>query len=279
LNKKKNFKFKNIDLGDINEYRSALEEFGKEYRIDEVWHMAANSDIAAGIADPNIDLRDTYLTTHNTLILMKEAGIKNIYFASSSAIYGDLNGKTLSEDVGPILPISNYGAMKLASEAAISAAVESFLERGFLFRFPNVIGTPATHGVIFDFIHKLRNSPKELIVLGNGTQQKSYLHVDELIDAMVLIKNRSLEKLAVFNIGPYDEGVTVKYIAEAVVAQISPGATISYGIGDKGWSGDVPKFHYSIAKILELGWRPNLNSAAAIDRAVSEIAAQGFLEE
>jgi UDP-glucose 4-epimerase len=242
--------------------------------IEEVWHMAANSDIPAGIINAEVDLNDTFMTTFNTLQLMKELGIPIIAFASSSAIYGNLGEKKLVEDIGPLFPISNYGAMKLASEVAISASVESHLKQAFIFRFPNVIGIPATHGVILDFINKLKETPDNLDVLGDGTQQKTYLHVEELIDAMLFIRNNSNEDIAYFNIGADDEGASVKYIAEEVVKAVSPGAKITYGTGNKGWIGDVPKFSYSISKLLSLGWRPKLSSLESVKKAIIQITTE-----
>jgi UDP-glucose 4-epimerase len=164
--------------------------------------------------------------------------------------------------------------MKLASEAAISAALESHLDCAYLFRFPNVIGVPATHGVILDFIRKLQDSPANLNVLGDGTQQKSYLHVEELIGAMLFIRDQASDSLNYYNIGADDEGVTVRFIAETVVERVSPNARISYGVGNKGWVGDVPKFSYSINKLAMLGWRPSLGSAQALQKAVAQIAKQ-----
>ena len=268
------FAFEVVDLADIAAYRRALRALHSRSRITEIWHLAASSDIPAGIADPHVDLRDTFMTTFNTLLLMKELGIDTIAFASSSAVYGDLGERNLTEDSGPLFPISNYGAMKLASEAAISAALESCLSRAFVFRFPNVIGVPATHGVILDFIRKLRAAPGKLDVLGDGTQQKSYLHVDELVDAMLFIRGRASDKLSYYNIGADDAGVTVRYIAEQVVERIAPNARIAFGQGSKGWVGDVPKFRYSTAKLSNLGWRPTLGSAQAVRRAVGEVAEQ-----
>lgn len=269
-----NFAFDVVDLADINAYRRALNGLHSRNRITEVWHLAASSDIPAGIADPHVDLRDTFMTTFNTLLLMKELEIQTIAFASSSAIYGDLGGRILTEDIGPLFPISNYGAMKLASEAAISAALESYLNRAFIFRFPNVIGTPATHGVILDFIRKLKATPENLDVLGDGTQRKSYLHVDELVDAMLFIRKHACETLNYYNIGTDDDGVTVRFIAEKVAERVAPGARITFGQGDKGWVGDVPKFTYSIARLSNLGWRPRLGSAQAICKAVDQVAEQ-----
>jgi UDP-glucose 4-epimerase len=235
-----------------------------------VWHLAANSDILAGVRDPSVDLRDTFLTTFNTLRVMKERQLKRIAFASTSAVYGPLTGP-LSENAGPLFPVSGYGAMKLASEASISAAVESFLEHAWIYRFPNVVGAFATHGVIFDFLNKLRKNPAELEVLGNGNQCKPYLLVDELVDAMLFIQKKSAERLNYFNIGPLDEGTTVREIAEEVLRVAAPAATIRYTGGDKGWVGDVPRFSYSVAKLQALGWQPRCSSVEAIQSTVQSL--------
>ena len=268
------FAFEAVDLADLDAYRHALRALHDRRSITEIWHLAASSDIPAGAADPRVDLRDTFGTTFNTLLLMKELGIKTIAFASSSAIYGDRGEARLTEDAGPLFPISNYGAMKLAAEASISAALESHLGRAFVFRFPNVIGVPATHGVILDFVRKLKATPGRLDVLGDGSQRKGYLHVEELVDAMLFIRARALEPLSYYNIGASDEGVTVKFIAEKVVERVSPGARIAFGRGRKGWTGDVPVFRYSVAKLEGLGWRPRLGSAQAVCRAIDEVASQ-----
>jgi UDP-glucose 4-epimerase len=268
------FRFQRVNISNLNEYRNALNSILGGCTVTEVWHMAANSNIPAGVNDAGVDLRDTFMTTFNTLEIMKELKISTIAFASSSAIYGDLGGAKLVEDIGPLFPASNYGAMKLASEAAISAAVESFIDKAYFFRFPNVIGVPATHGVMLDFIRKLKVTPDNLVVLGDGTQQKCYLHVEELIDAMLFIREKSSDRRNYFNIGADDEGVTVKYIAEQIVKTVSPEASISYGIGNKGWVGDVPKFSYSIRKLHNLGWKPKLSSAQAVAHAVKQIALQ-----
>jgi len=245
--------------------------------IDAVWHLAANSDIAAGTSDPRIDLRDSFLTTFEILLQMRRLGIPRLLFASSSAIYGDHGDAELSEDVGPFFPVSNYGAMKLASEAQASAAAEAFLAQVIHFRFPNVIGVPATHGVLVDFITRLKAEPDVLRVLGDGTQRKPYLHVSELLDAMLIGDAKATAKVSAFNIGPVDDGATVKWIAEQVVARVSPGARIEYGAGNKGWLGDVSRFSYSTARIAGLGWSPRLGSHAALTRAIDEIArAEGF---
>jgi UDP-glucose 4-epimerase len=240
--------------------------------IDTVCHLAANSDILAGIADASIDLRDTFLTTFHVLGAMRRFGVATVAFASSSAIYG-VHQRPLAEDTGPLFPISNYGAMKLASEGIISVAAESFLSRAYILRFPNVVGGRATHGIIFDLIRKLRRSPKVLEVMGDGNQQKPYLHVSELVDAMIFITSHAMERLNVFNISVSGEGVTVRSVAETVVRLVAPGTPISYESKDRGWAGDVPRFQYAIDKLSALGWVAKLSSMQAIERAIIECRA------
>lgn len=269
------FRFAVADCADLDAFRNAVATQASQGRIDEVWHLAANSDIPAGNADPHVDLRDTFLTTFNALIVMREQAIATIRFASSSAVYGDHGDARITEDTAPYRPASNYGAMKLASEAQISAAAEGFLARADIFRFPNVVGTPATHGVIHDLAQKLGRTPGNLEVLGNGTQQKVYLHVDDLLDAMFFIAERAAERRNVYNIGPVDDGVTVKFIAETVRAAISPQARISYGPESRGWVGDIPRYRYSTERLARLGWSPPHDSAASVRRAVAEIVGEG----
>jgi UDP-glucose 4-epimerase len=268
-------RFIELDASDSSPVLAALKDYHGVHPVSAVWHMAANSDIPAGIADAGVDLRDTFMTTYVILEAMKNLGIKNLVFASSSAVYGDHGTDcALREDTGPLLPISNYGAMKLASEALISAGAESFLEHVWLFRFPNVVGVPATHGVILDFIRRLKTNPEQLSVLGNGTQQKAYLHVDELAAGMLFMTENSNEKINLYNIGPADAGCRVADIASAVVERLNPKAGIVFGEEGRGWIGDVPKFRYCVDKAAKLGWQAKLSSLEAVRRAVDEIARQ-----
>jgi len=261
------FQFRRLDVNQTGACLEFLKPLGADW--ETLWHMAANSDIQAGGVNPEVDLTATFLTTYNSLKLMQELSIPEVAFASSSAIYGDHQG-VLREETGPLFPISNYGAMKLASESVISAAAERFAKRAWIFRFPNVIGPRSTHGVIYDFLKKLKKTPRELEVLGDGTQQKPYLHVSELIEAMIFVYQKSRDRRNCFNIGPTDTSTTVRYIAEAVVRAASPSAKIRYGTGGRGWVGDVPKFQYSIEKVQKLGWSPKLTSNEAVEQAIRE---------
>ncbi len=263
--------FRQVDCADADAMAEALASAGGQ--LTNVWHLAANSDIPAGVADPRIDLHRTFQTTFGVLELMKRKGAHTLKFASSSAIYGPLGDVAIFEDIGPLSPISNYGAMKLASEAQINAAVEAYLPRAEIYRFPNVVGAPATHGVIFDFVNKLLLNPERLDVLGDGTQRKAYLHVDDLVEAMGHISLLEGRRLT-FNIGPCDEGVTVRFIAETVRDRIAPAASIAYGDGPRGWVGDIPSFRYSVQRLMDTGWRPSRSSKEAIVRAVNEIVEQ-----
>ncbi len=261
------------DVNDRSELSKILARESGLGRLDMAWHLAANSDIRAGVADPDVDLRDTFLTTFNLLKMLREHGIARLAFALTSAIYG-MQPCPLTEEMGPLLPILSYGAMKLASEAAISAALESHLSRAWIFRFPNVVGSRATHGAIYDFCLRLKNEPAWLDVLGDGSQEKPYLHVSELVEAMLFIVERAQDALNFYNIGTAGSATPVRYIAEAVVKRMAPGAKVRYTGGDRGWVGDVPRFNYSIEKLRRLGWLPRLSSNQAVDRAVEELVAE-----
>lgn len=238
---------------------------------DIIWHMAANSDIAAGAADASLDFSRTFQTTHAVLEAARAGGVRRFAFASSSAVYGE-RGDVLTEESGPLLPISNYGAAKLGGEGLVSAAAESFLESAWILRLPNVAGPRPTHGVIFDFARRLVQDPTRLDVLGDGRQEKAYLHICELVAALRFICAAATGRRNVFNIGPDGKGTRLSMIAENTVSAVAPGAQIAYTGGDRGWVGDVPRFRYSTDKLARLGWRPKLSSDAAVLRAIGEIA-------
>lgn len=272
--KSPDFIFQELDVNDLNAFRELVKAQTKVGPIDTVWHLAANSDIQAGAANPDIDLERTFLTTYNTLKWMQEFSVSKIVFASTSAIYGELGG-ALTEESGPLHPISNYGAMKLASEGLITAGLERFLKQAWIFRFPNVIGSRATHGAIYDFLNKLKKKPTELEVLGDGSQEKPYLHVSELVDAMTFLFQKEQNRLNVFNIAPDGSASTVRFMAEATVHLAAPGAKIRYTGGSKGWVGDVSKFQYSIEKLKTAGWKPRLTSNEAVELAIKENLSRG----
>ncbi len=266
------FAFVRMDVENTN---AVVQELRKHGAIEAIWHLAANSDIPAGIANSGIDLRDTFMSTYSMIEAAHAMAVPDFYFASSSAIYGDLGDTRIGEAAGPLFPISNYGAMKLASEAQLSAACQSRLSRALAFRFPNVVGVPATHGVIFDFIGRLRSRTALLTVLGNGTQRKSYLHVDDLVDAMLFLRDHAPGTgFDAYNIGPVDDGITVRDIAEATVERVAQGAALEFGTEDRGWVGDVPKFSYDTSKLSSLGWQPKLSSREAVLKAIDQIAGQ-----
>ena len=274
--------FLEIDLSTPEEADRLFDFCIKSYgRIDEIWHLAANSDIPAGVDNSDVDFKDTFLTTYVLLNTCKKYDVKIFNFASSSAVYGDWGNLPLQESLGPLKPISNYGAMKLASEAQICASAESFLSEANIFRFPNVVGTPATHGVILDFLKKLENTPLLLDVLGNGTQKKSYLHVEELVDAMIFISYKAIRKSSVeiINIGCSDNGIYVKDIAEIVRDISSPKADINYGDSNRGWLGDVPKFSYDISYLKSLGYEPKYSSKEAVKLAAENIFVERKLKK
>jgi UDP-glucose 4-epimerase len=235
-----------------------------------IWHLAANSDIRAGTEDIWVDTSDTFLTTVSILNWMKLKSLTTLRFASSSAVYGS-TAQPFSEN-SPLQPISNYGAMKAASELAIKGCSNQFLKDALIYRFPNVIGTPATHGVILDFINKLNDNPDRLQVLGNGKQSKPYLHVTTLIKAMVHLSNLpKSEPFNVFNIGEVDSNVSVFEIAEMVRDLVSPNAAIVYGKEAYGWVGDMPKVEFNLDKLHTTGWVSQMNGRLAVDKAIKEI--------
>jgi UDP-glucose 4-epimerase len=267
----RHFQLLKLNCAEFDNLRRALKPLIAPDSVDTVWHLAANSDIPAGVVDSEIDLKNTFLSTYTMVKLMRSLGLCRFAFASSSAIYGQ-HQEPLSEDSGPLFPTSNYGAMKLASEGVISAAVESHLERAWIFRFPNVVGSRATHGIIYDLLHKLRADPPFLEVLGDGNQCKPYMHVTDLVDAMLYIRKYTSERINCVNIAGQDEGVTVRQIAEEVVRVVAPDTIIRYGGGARGWVGDVPRFRFRVDKLRSIGWTPSYGSGAAVQKAIAELA-------
>ena len=265
----KNFLFFNHDLSK-EKFPNNISLIINKYNISEIWMLAANSDINLGIKNPSIDLKNTFLTTFNTLNNFRSS-INNktkIIFSSSSAIYGEIN-KRINEKTISHGAISNYGAMKQSAENYISYFSHTLKVKCFIFRFPNVVGKNLTHGVIYDLHKKLLKPSKFLNVLGNGEQQKPYSNVEEIIDCMEFIKNKKFDnKLNFFNIGTNDKGMKVKDIANFLLRQSGLKKTISFEKKNKGWVGDIPKYQYSTQKINKLGFVFKLSSKEAVQLAI-----------
>ena len=260
------------DLNDAEATNAAVTAAAAGRPIDTLWHLAANSDIQAGVADPEVDLRRTFMTTYSAVGLCRRHGIRRVVFASTSAVYGELPGP-LRENAGPLFPISNYGAMKLASEAALTAATTGTLDAVAIARFPNVVGSRSTHGVLHDFLAKLTATPGRLVVLGDGTQEKPYVHVSDLVRGLLFIRYGLDEKIACYNLGDGRTATSVAEIARLVIERRSPGATIEYTGGSRGWAGDVPRFQYDCSRIHARGWQPTMTSTEAIAKAIDELVA------
>jgi UDP-glucose 4-epimerase len=262
-----------IDLANRDKCVDLAEALSRGEPFDELWHLAANSSIPAGMAEIAVDLNATFLTTVQAVELARQLHIPRFYFTSSSAVYGERRGR-IEEDSGPLAPISNYGAMKMASEAVISAATAAFLERGVIIRLPNVAGPGVTHGLFYDLLEKLRSDPAQIETLGDGTQTKPYMHVREVVEAMLFLRDRSQAKLGVYNLGPEDDGIAIGRIVRLLLEAFNSSAVIRHRGGDRGWPGDIPRYSYSIARIKALGWRPRLSSEQAVRLACAELAEQ-----
>jgi UDP-glucose 4-epimerase len=233
-----------------------------------VWHFAANPDIQKGTQDPRLDLEQGTLATAHVLDAARKVHVPKILFSSSSVVYGLPTVFPTPETYGPLLPQSQYGASKLASEGLISAYCHSYRMRGWIFRFANIVGPGMTHGVIYDFLQKLRKDPMRLEVLGDGNQAKSYLWVDDCVDGMRLAEERSRETVNVFNLGT-EQQVSVRDIAERVVRASGGVARIEYTGGEQGWVGDIPRQLLAVDRIHSLGWKPRFDSSTVVDKAIA----------
>ncbi len=259
---------------DINDSQTLDKFIPSDIQIQSVIHLAANSDISKSFSNPSVDFDDTFRTTISVLNFIKSRSIKHLFFASSSAIFGELDFNiSIEEKTGPLRPISHYGAAKLSSEAFINSYCESYDIKCSIFRFPNVIGENMTHGVIYDFYQKLTNTPLKLEVLGDGNQEKSYLDISDLCEAILIeiysFSNRD-HFIDIYNIGNIDT-ITISDIASLVVEQISPKAEIVFQGGDRGWVGDVPKFKFDVTKILKTGWKPKRSSRDSVIKAIESL--------
>ena len=254
--------------GDANNY-DLLCAVLKQYNVNYIFHLAANSDIQASANNPSIEYSCTSGTTWSILLAMKTAGVKNLFFASTSAVYGELGTKAAFKEDDVLNPVSYYGSAKMASEAYINAFSYMNDFNSLVFRFPNVIGPNLTHGVFFDFIERLKKDPSKLTVLGDGTQCKPYMHVKDLVNAILLLcwDNKAV---TTYNVG-VETATTVKEIAEMVVSEMGlHNCKILFGTSSVGWKGDVPKFAYCLDKIHATGWKASMTSNEAALETIKE---------
>jgi len=252
-----NFTFVEADLIDEKQVEKEIQGH------DVVFHIAANPDVRLGAQKPEIARKDI-LATYHLLDAMRKHEIKKIVFSSSSVIYGETPPFPLPENYGPLLPISVYGAAKLAAEGLISSFCHTFDMQGWIFRFANVVGERGTHGVIVDFINKLERNPKELEILGDGKQKKPYLYVKDCVDAILFGYQNANEQINVFNLG-CDTATKVTKIGEIVVEELGlTNVKFSYTGGKRGWKGDVPQFQFDISKMKKLGWEATITSDEAV---------------
>jgi len=232
---------------------------------DVVIHLASNPDIARAASEPEIDFHEGTLLTNNIVEAMRRSATRSILYASGSGIYGDLGEKEVDEDYGPLIPISTYGASKLAGEALISSYCHMFEFTGRVFRFGNVVGPRQTHGVGFDFVRQLLKDPRKLRILGDGSQSKSYVHVRDVVEAVLLAARRAEERFAVYNVAT--DYITVKEIAALAVecAELDRwNVEFEYTGGERGWKGDVPIVRLKTDRIRSLGWVAGSGSREAL---------------
>lgn len=238
---------------------------------DLVIHLASNPDIAAAMTNPAIDFDQGTLITHHVVEAMRQTGVSRIAYSSGSGVYGDLGEIEATEDHGPLIPVSTYGASKLAGETLISAYAHMFEMQGFAFRNGNVVGRRQTHGVGFDFVRRLRDDPTQLSVLGNGTQSKSYILATDVVSAFLTALDAEFDgPFRAFNVATGDY-VTVRQIAGLALEALGldpDNVDVRYGSEPRGWKGDVPVVRLSTQRIRALGWRPSTGSGGALSASM-----------
>jgi len=252
------FRFIQADLLDFETLKQSMQ--GHEV----VWHLGANTDIPGGNKITDLDLKNCTIATRNVLEAMKQLRINKILFPSSATVYGDAPPMPLSETFGPLLPISLYGAGKLACEGLISAYCHLFNMQAWIFRFGNVVGARMGHGVIFDFIEKLKKNPKQLEILGDGNQEKPFFLVEDCIGGMLCAFQNCPNQCDVFNLG-CDSTTKVSAIARIVAHEMGlRNVEFKYSGGKRGWPGDVPQVRFNVEKMKRLGWKARHSSDDAV---------------
>jgi UDP-glucose 4-epimerase len=252
------------EVADLEQLKTAMDGH------DVVIHLASNPDIARAATDPDIDFREGTRLTAHVVEAMRMSSAKRLLYASGSGIYGDIGTVEATEDFGPLIPISTYGASKLAGEALISSYCHMFDLTACVFRFGNVVGPRQTHGVGFDFLRSLRSDPTKLRILGDGTQSKSYIHVYDVIAAVLGAHEKAPGRFHAYNVATGDY-ITVREIA-AIACQcagLDPAKVrFEYTGGDRGWKGDVPIVRLNTDRIRSLGWRCSKTSDEALRASI-----------
>jgi UDP-glucose 4-epimerase len=234
---------------------------------DIVFHLAANADVRFGTEHPEKDLRQNTLATFNVLEAMRAGGVERIVFSSTGSIYGEATTIPTPEDAPFPVQTSLYGASKLACEGLIEAYCEGFGMRAWIFRFVSILGERYTHGHVFDFYRSLRRDPHRLRVLGDGTQRKSYLHVQDCIDAMLVALDHAEQRINIFNLG-LDEYCALTESIGWICGHLGVSPALEYTGGDRGWVGDNPFIFLDTTRIRSLGWRPRLTIRESVLRTV-----------
>jgi UDP-glucose 4-epimerase len=251
------------DLGDLDLLTSQLAG------IDHAYHLAANPDIARAVEEPAIDFWQGTFLTNNLLEACRINGVQRLTYTSGSGVYGDRGFEPVREDSGGLQPISTYGASKLACEVMMSAYCHMFGMHAVAFRFANVVGPRQTHGVTFDFVRRLLADPTRLQILGDGSQSKSYIHVSDVVDAMILVADQGWQGFEVFNVSTEDY-TTVREIADMVVEALGlRGVEYDFTGGERGWKGDVPVVRFDSAAIRARGWSNRLSSREALADSIA----------
>jgi UDP-glucose 4-epimerase len=266
------FAFYELDLLDLEGVVALMGEL----EPDRIWHLAANSDISYGTKYTDFDLKGGTLVTYNVLEAMRRTGVKELVFSSSGAVYGEPTVLPTPEDYGPIMPISLYGASKVACEALITAYVHNYDLRAWMYRFGNIVGPNPTHGVIHDFVLRLKDEPTKLVVLGDGSQSKPYVYVEDTLDGMEFGILNAREQVNVYNLAVEDQ-TSVREITEWTIEAMGIDRAkidVQYGDSPRGWRGDVPQVKIDTRKMQALGWAPKLSSREAVRRTIAEVVEQ-----
>lgn len=239
-----------------------------------VIHLASNPDIARAATDPDIDFREGTELTRAVAEAVRLNKVPLVLYASGSGVYGDLGFQAVGEDHGPLVPISTYGASKLAGEALLCSYAYMFDFKAIAFRFANVVGARQTHGVAFDFIRRLQKTSDHLDILGDGTQSKAYIHATDIVAAVLLAAARCNETFQAFNVSTPD-ALSVTEIADMVCSELQlKDVKYRYSGGDRGWKGDIPIVRLATDRIQALGWASKLNSRQAMLQAIREMISE-----